>query len=294
MNSTLNKIISIIAACTVLTACSNTSNTISNDTSSTDASASSTKESISTIDLSNVNWNVENRIVNGERRPAFDVTNNTNYLLTYVDVEFKRKDDVSDEEWRDALSWAKSEYIGYTDEELDESKTIHGYIYDCINPSETASDMLAFGVVYVQDGKVYDYVEPDLMTVEYVNDEDGNIHTAYYDYKNNSSNEDSDTEKAFVWPTSALVKDLPIPDSKYVETKVDSADLVAVDVNNYTYDKYLEYVSAVKNIGYINNSNEDNDPNHTSIYSASNDSGCKIIISFRNSTMDLQLSTRSS
>ena len=52
-------------------------------------------------------------------------------------------------------------------------------------------------------------------------------------------------ETEYHWPTSTLVKSLPVPESKYGEIVLDAEDSFEIDVFNTSKSQFADYINAV-------------------------------------------------
>lgn len=57
-------------------------------------------------------------------------------------------------------------------------------------------------------------------------------------------------ETEYHWPTSTLVKSLPVPESKYGEIVLDAEDSFEIDVFNTSKSQFADYINACKKNGF--------------------------------------------
>ncbi len=57
-------------------------------------------------------------------------------------------------------------------------------------------------------------------------------------------------EIEYHWPTSTLVKSLPVPESKYGEIVLDAEDSFEIDVFNTSKSQFADYINACKENGF--------------------------------------------
>ena len=57
-------------------------------------------------------------------------------------------------------------------------------------------------------------------------------------------------ETEYHWPTSTLVKSLPVPESKYGEIVLDAEDSFEIDVFNTSKSQFADYINACKENGF--------------------------------------------
>lgn len=94
----------------------------------------------------------------------------------------------------------------------------------------------------------YKLVEPDIMTIRYIDEE--KIHTLYYDFKSQSYSQEEESEQAFEWGDSKLADLLPKPDAAVVEKGTDEDTMFSFEAYGITAQEYDTYKEACKEMGF--------------------------------------------
>ncbi|MBR2461386.1 MAG: hypothetical protein IKB34_09185, partial [Clostridia bacterium] len=155
-----------------------------------------------------------------------------------------------------------------------------------IEPGESVTDIQCFyfsGYYYLKNSEHYALMEPDIMTVRYI--EDGYVKTAYYDFLSQKQSRDPDTVMAYYWTDSELGDMLPKPDAKAVLKVYDSEDYFSFDALGISKQEFQSYISECKGMGYTVDA--DSYENH---YSAENGNGYSISIYYDSKDMIMDVS----
>lgn len=232
------------------------------------------------ITIDEIEWSVDQSIVEGERYVMLSYTNNSDYMITEFGIAFKEKKDVTEDEKESFYSDLKRDFE-FDDADIQELKAreismnvetdrvtaegasvknIHCYYYS--------------GYYYVRNLNHYALVEPDIATIKYV--KDGQIYTMYYDYGTKKYSSEETTEPAFYWTESNLGEMIPQPSALVV--KKDGRDddtLFSFKVFGVTLSDFNTYVSECKNRGFSV------DPgSYEGFYTADNENGYNVYLFF--------------
>ena len=200
------------------------------------------------IDIDDIKYDVKETIVNGKRVPAFECTNNTKYDIAYIKLNYKVKDDVTEEELN--ANSTIQEKANSMEHALNET-TVNVNTNKYIKSGESASKirlMLDNTIEYLSDASVMEYMTPDILTVSYISGD--NIYTAYYDYAKKEMSYDDDVKNTKDWPDSEIANLIPKPNSQIYNTRYDDDDYIWVAVLNCSKDDYDDYVEQCKEKGF--------------------------------------------
>ena len=237
------------------------------------------------ISIEDIAWSVGEPVLDGTRRVAMTYTNNSPYSIIRLEMTFREKEGITEEQ-RAAYVKDLTEYLS-----LDESKENDRKQIEQLKAQEigmnTDSDLMVApgesepaaplhyygGITYVEKLDHYQYVTPDIATIEYI--ADGSIYTVYYDYVAEQYTLDTDKEVAYDWPDNPLSDLLPKPEAEYLENNWDYEDSYSFEVYGYTYEAYTNYLEQCKQSGFTRDVSETDDR-----YSAKNAAGNELEVRY--------------
>ncbi len=147
---------------------------------------------ISDLDLS-VDVFIDEEVVDGDRELVFWYTNNSDYTITYLELQCKLKDGITKEDLE------KFDYDEFYDEGWDVDDISGKFEYGeddgyedgepiCVDSGESSSKK--GGDIYgIHSMEEYENMQPDIMTIQYL-DKDEKEHRINYDYKNDKYSEE--------------------------------------------------------------------------------------------------------
>lgn len=233
----------------------------------------------SEIDIEDIAWEIDEGIVDGERFILLNYTNNTPYTIADFEITFKEKSDITNEE-KQAFYLEIQEMFEADDEEIEELKeypiSMHAKTERVIDSGETVTNVNCCyytGYYYVKDINHYHLVEPDIITVKYIDEE--NICTVYYDYSSGKYSSESETEAAYQWSRTELGNKIPMPDVKILKSNLDKEELFMFDAYGISLEQFDAYVEECKSMGYTV------DPSsYEGFYSADDTEGYNVYLSY--------------
>ena len=199
------------------------------------------------IKIEDIDWNVTESVMDGERFVSFNYTNNSKYTILDVEMEFVQKSDVTKEQL--SVFDELKEEREWTDEEVS-NINILGYNRKCAEPGETVSDSpLCINGTYtlVENIWQYEIMEPDMATIAFIG-KDGKGYAVYYDFKTQTYGETSQGGQDLQqWSDSEISKLLPKAEAPAIKVSSDDEDrfyFYAYGVSRETFEKYVEAVKA--------------------------------------------------
>ncbi|MGN1128716.1 MAG: hypothetical protein ACI4T6_07150, partial [Candidatus Flemingiibacterium sp.] len=161
------------------------------------------------IRIEDIDWNVSDGIIDGERFVSFNYTNNSKYTILDVEMKFVQRENISAEQL--SVFNNLKEEMEWTDEELSDVYIL-GYNRKCANPGETVTDSpccINGTYTLVENMKQYEIMEPDMATIAFIGN-DGKGYAIYYDFKSQTYGESSQGGKDLhKWSDSEISKLLP-------------------------------------------------------------------------------------
>lgn len=243
------------------------------------------------FDLSLIDWTVESGIVDGSRVVTFGYTNNTDYEVVDFDLEFRVKNNVTDEQLEQYNELReKAKNMEHAIGEV----TIQAMTSKCVAPGASIDGQpcgLDGTIEYYTDFDSYEMFEPDIMTVAL---SDGKkIYKAYYDFSSQKTTTGSDVMDVYTWPDSGLAEAVPKPDVRYLAISYDNEDSLYARAFGVSRDVCGEYINECKDMGFdqnIDDSDEDYGAGGMRYFYADNGSGIKVNVDYYPSSDEMQIS----
>lgn len=131
----------------------------------------------SKINVKDIDWVVSQGMEDGRRMVKFKYTNNSKYTITSLNIRMRLKKNVTKD---DLASFDYEEWMG--DYELEEI-FMDAECDEVVKPNETSTqgEFSRNNIFYVFDIAEYENVEPDIMTIVYLNENNAES-TLYYDF----------------------------------------------------------------------------------------------------------------
>ncbi|MCD7866165.1 MAG: hypothetical protein LUG54_09235 [Clostridiales bacterium] len=248
------------------------------ETQTTDESAASDSEKA--IDIEDIVWSVDEGIIDGDRYVLLEYTNNSSYTITGLEITFREKSDITDEEKSSFYSDVQ-ELLDATDEDMEEITNEEISMYAktdrVVDAGESASNINCYyysGYYYLKDINHYNLVEPDILTVKFIDGDE--IYTVYYDYVSQKYSFEDDTEVAYQWSQTDLGDAIPKPDVKVVEAGRDDEVRFMFDAYGLTLDEFNAYVDECIELGYTVDASS-----YEGFYTADNEEGYNVYLYYQ-------------
>lgn len=276
MKSKFVKCMTILGIAMMLSACggeTDSNKTVDNETVDNEVVDDSEVANESDFSIEDIDWKVELGVFNGERLGVFNYTNNTDYDLLEMRIEFKPKENLNDEEI--ALLDSLKEENDLTDEDIDELY-IWGYNRQLIEsgkPSKGTPCGVSEVNDYIYDMSLYETMEPNMAYISYIKDDDTLI-SMYYDFKLKKFSED-EVGEVYEWSDSELNSLIPRPEARVVQIGYQTEDYLPIDIYGVDLKYYLSYVEQCKEKGFTNIESE-----YDTSFRALNDSNISVRVSY--------------
>lgn len=248
---------------------------------------SSSNKTASTIE--DIEWSVKESMVDGEIYVLLDFINNSDYTITGLSMNFKERDDITEEE-KDSFYTDIKELTSATEDEMKELKELplgmHAESKFIVDPGKEATNANLYyyeGFFYVKNIEHYNLMQPESITIHYIDDD--MINTVYYEFEDNKYLIDESKIEAYQWAQGDFKDLLPKPKVQVLESNYETEDsfsFVAYGVNEELFNSYIE---SCKEFGYKENINVIED-----YYSASDSNGYNIDISFDSKKLTMNVS----
>lgn len=203
--------------------------------------------------IDQLDWRVDTGVVDENRRVLIEYTNNSDYTIVELDLTFTQKSGVTEEQRQEELDRTK-ELLSLSDDDVSEVKDspLSAYVNSVVltRPGDTSTKQPCYyygGIFYMQDISFYNLLTPDIATIKYIDDD--MIHTVSYDFKSKNYTEDTDTTPAKQTSNNALLENVPMISSDYVEVD-DYDNVVRVTSYGIASSDYEQYIKKLEDIGY--------------------------------------------
>ena len=219
-----------------------------------------------------ISYTVNLGMYEGEKMLVSTFTNNTDYTIKNVLVQYELKDDV-----KDMSAFDKVKELGDFAEEDLKDATMEIGIASALEPGETSKEFPAFfnGTwYYVPNIEIYECMEPSFMQVKYLDGE--KIMEVDYDYEGATMSDPMEVCDAIEWPQNEFASIIPKPDGlRFSDVNSDLDDYCSVTIQSVTSDQFKAYVELVKTAGFTKDAEGDEDD-----YDATNADGLKINVNY--------------
>lgn len=232
-----------------------------------------------TVKIDEVDWNIDENIVDEKRCVVLDYTNNSNCTIVDFELSFKAKNDITDKE-KEKFYQDIQKSFEFSDDDMSELKekeiSMSTGSERVVNPGESVDKVRCYyysGYYYLNDISHYNLMQPDIATIKYISD--GNVYTEYYDFISKKYSTEDKTEKAVQWSNYDIGNEVDKPEAEMIKVDLDDEDLFKFDVCGMSKDQYDQYVDACKEKGFTDEKNQKDDR-----YSANNEQGYSITLEY--------------
>lgn len=235
------------------------------------------------VRIEDLDWTVNERVINGSRRVALSYTNNSPFTIMNLRIEFTQREDVTDEE-RSVFDEA------YADPETAPSVEpselyVAGTNEHFVEPGESADPVscsLAYAVTPL-NMEQFDLMEPSVAEIRYLGG-DGKTYLEYYDFLNEAySLNDSATEDVVTeWPDSELAQMAPTVEAPAIIVDYDDDDEFMFHAYGLDQNSFDPYVEQCQEAGF-----DVVDYDGDTWYVAADDSGYEVDVSYYDSNDSL-------
>lgn len=226
------------------------------------------------IKIDEIDWTVDESVIDGSRDVAFSYTNNSPYSIFDLKLEFTQRADVTEEDRAVFDGVYENKYWDTEPEDL----YVVGYGRQYTEPGESTDPYwlsLCGTYTEVDSMEQYSLMEPSLMTIDYVGD-DGKVYEEYYDFKTDKYSQSRKGGRSAVsWSDSELASMVPTVSSPVVTVDYDSEGMFSFKAADMSLDDYDSYVTQCKEKGFTDDSYES-----SGYYRASNEDGYEVTVSF--------------
>lgn len=257
------------------------------------------KKEASSIKIEDIDWAVDEGVDNSKRYVMLSYTNNSKLTISEIEMTFSEKSDITEEQKTKYLEDMKKEL------KLDDSKENDKNTFEqlkeepismrvdsekvCHQGESVTNEKFCYysGIHYVMNIEHFNLCEPDIATIKYIDND--KIFTVNYDFKSKKYTKDSKEEIAFNWTEKEIGNKIPKPKAEIVTCSSDNEDYFSFDIYGWTLDDFNSYVKECKEMGYTVDIAE-----HEGFYSADNENGYNIYLSFDNDDGRVGVSVKTS
>jgi len=262
--------------------------------STTKQSKQETESKTPKFDIDDIDWNIKEGIVDGERYLVMSYVNNTKFAIVDFNIHFTEKDNLSEAE-KDAYLNDIIDEFGFDDESEEDiaqfKATKIGMSAESeklIYPKESIENIHVHyynGYYYVKNDAHFDLVTPDIATVKFISD--GKLYTVYYDFNSGDYSYDNKIENANYWTEFEIGNMVPKPDAEIIlEYNIETEKIFIFTVLGVDEQDYLSYVEQLRNAGFTEGKYVTDD-----YFSADNAEGYSISIDFNEDECSYKVTT---
>lgn len=210
-------------------------------------SKSNKKQSLKedSIQIEDIDWSVDERVIDGDKCLSFNYTNNTAYTIVDVELKFIQKEGNTVEQIKKVFD----DYTSFSNmsDEMISDIYILGYNEKIAESGETVENSHCKINNSWRSQKIqqYEFLEPSELKVEYIGS-DNKIHYIYYDYKTETYTKSDDVRELYEWKDTELSKLLPKPKFKFVSSKGDDNSF-EFEIKGVDLEQFNSYISDCKN-----------------------------------------------
>ncbi len=209
-------------------------------------------------------WGTREKVIEGTKCYSAKLTNNSDYDLLGVEIDYKLKDDVSEKDLKrfDGFMEEHKDYFTDDDETVDHV-TLIGKRQKLVKAGDSIDNIvfaIGMNTTYwydVPDKNQYEIMEPNMLQLAIVG-KDNNIYIAYYDFVNEEWSLDERTGKVNDWFENDLTAITPKPECEYFVVESDKETDYMLSFTAYGMDKeaFDTYNDSVREAGYTKDSSE--------------------------------------
>lgn len=213
------------------------------------------------INIKDIDWAVDEGIVDGKRFVLFNYTNNTPYTITELKMTFKEKASITEDDKSKFYSYFEdvARKSGQTEKEVQEGLqeikklpiSIKVDTQKLLEQGESAKSIKCNyfdGYVYVRDIAHYNLLEPDIATIKYIDND--KIFTMYYDFGSKKYTTEEETKLAYEWHDTPLSSKVVKPNAQLVENSLNSDRYYSFYVYGYSVEEFNSYIEECKKLGF--------------------------------------------
>lgn len=232
-----------------------------------------------TIKIEDLEWSVNEGVIDGERYVLLELANNSSYAISNFEITFKEKDSLLQEE-KEQLYVDLQTKFELSDEDItslrEKEISMYAKSEKIIEPGEKITNTKCYyyaGFVYLKNMEHYNLVEPDIATIKYIGSDQ--IYTVYYDFVSKKYSTEERAEEAYQWTITELGEKVPKPNVKVLEAGRDDEKVFMFTAYGLKLEQFNDYVEECKEVGYTVDANS-----YEGFYSADNSEGYNVYLHY--------------
>jgi len=202
------------------------------------------------LKIEDIDWSMEETILDGERVIAFNYTNNTQYTIASIEIKFTQKEGTTAEQLK--VFDEMKEKHDWSDEDISDMY-LTGGSSRVVDPGETVSDPSCFTKqgYYIESMEQYELMEPDMASIAYIGNDD-KAYAKYYDFKTQKYSDSSEGGiDIHEWSDSEISNLLPKCEARIVKVSTDEEDYLCIYAYGVSKDEFNAYAEACKEKGFV-------------------------------------------
>ena len=202
------------------------------------------------LKIEDIDWSVEESILDGERVIAFNYTNNTPYTIVSIEIKFTQKEGTTAEQLK-VFDEMKAKH-DWSDEDISDMY-LTGGSKRVVDPGETVSDPSCFTKqgYYVETMEQYELMEPNMASIAYIGNDD-KAYAKYYDFKTQKYSDSSEGGiDIHEWSDSEISSLLPKCEARVVKVDYDRDDFFSFVAYGVSKEEFEVYSELCKEKGFV-------------------------------------------
>lgn len=206
------------------------------------------------ITIDQIDWTVQEEVIDGDRCVGSSYVNNSDYPIVSIGIEFTQLEDVTDEQRSvfDGMYAEDSDYIPPVDADelyIDAENQHYTAPGDEVDPW-TCELSYSLNALTMEQ---YELMEPNMAHIRYVGS-DGNIYSEYHDFLNDTyeldEGETEETIESDTCPTSDLAGMMPQMEAAAIAVEHDDEESFEVLAYGVTEDDFNSYIEQCREAGF--------------------------------------------
>ena len=221
------------------------------------------KSDSETVKIEDIDWNVGEGIIDGDRHIVMNYVNNSKLDIVYFGLDYTEKEEITEEEKQKFYSDIEKKFNLSDDDMIkikEETIGMNTSVERLVKEGDEVSNVPCHyfsGIYYLKDKAHLELMQPDIATIEFVSN--GRLYTEYYDFKSQKYSLESDSEEAVQWTEKEIGTEIDKPEAEVIKVTLDLDDYLCFDVYGVSKSQFEAYIDLCKERGYTKDADKDED-----------------------------------
>ncbi len=198
------------------------------------------------INIDDIKWEMIPAVIDGRHRVVFNYTNNTDYTITDLYINYRLKSDITES---DMAMFDKYIEDGRLQKERINELSISAGYKVFAEPGESLSnnELAFFGYLFINSMDEADMFEPDYMEIDYILDD--KLKTISYDFTTKTITENKIAD-LYQWDENDFTNQIEKPNARMVRNLENSDTTYSFEIYDMNLSDYKEYIKSLKESGF--------------------------------------------